>query len=64
MDTVTLTAIIQGIIQIITIVGSIWAIFNKKTAQLEQNIESRIHLMEHKVSTQINAKRHTTDRLD
>lgn len=49
MDTATLTAIIQGIVQIITIIGSIWAIFNKKTNDIQDSVNGRISSLENQI---------------
>ena len=42
MDTSTLTVVIQAFIQIVTILGGVWAMFNKKNADLEASLNQKI----------------------
>jgi hypothetical protein len=47
MDTSILTAIIQAVIQIATILGGIWALFNTKANEIERKFESRLNNIEY-----------------
>lgn len=49
MDPATLTAIIQAIVTIISTLSGVWAIFNKKNADLERKLGSRMNNLEHQV---------------
>lgn len=45
MDPATLTAIIQGLVTIISTLSGVWAIFNKKTEEIKaDNQELRLKL--------------------
>lgn len=58
MDPTTLTALIQSIVQIVTIVGSIWALFNKKTKELEDNFELRLNKLDYRLTSMKNKDIH------
>lgn len=49
MDPATLTSIIQAIVTVITTLSGVWAIFNKKNAEMEKKLGSRINNLEHQV---------------
>lgn len=46
MDSATLTAVVQAIVTIITTLSGVWAIFNKKNAELEEKLNSKISGLE------------------
>lgn len=46
MEPSTLTAIIQAIVTIITTLSGVWAIFNKKNAELETKLNTKIASLE------------------
>lgn len=51
MDQTILAAILQGIVQIVTIIGTIWAMFNRQTQYLESRLDARIDKIESKFGT-------------
>jgi hypothetical protein len=48
MDTTVLTAIIQGVVQIVTIIGTIWGLFNKQQKDLDAKISKKMDRLETK----------------
>lgn len=46
MEPSTLTAIVQAIVTIITTLSGVWAIFNKKNADLEAKLNQKISSLE------------------
>lgn len=62
MDTSVITAIVQGIVQIATIIGTIWALFNKKTSEIEQKLELRMNKLDHKMTMMKNQDQYTNKR--
>ena len=50
MDTTIITAIIQGVIQIATIIGAIWGIFNKQQRDLEIKLTKKMDRFETKLN--------------
>lgn len=49
MDPATLTSIIQAIVTIITTLSGVWAIFNKKNADLEKKLSERMDAIDNQV---------------
>jgi hypothetical protein len=48
MDTNVVTAVVQGLIQIVTIIGTIWGLFNKQQKDLDTKITRRMDRLETK----------------
>jgi hypothetical protein len=48
MDTTIITAIVQGIVQVVTIIGTIWGLFNKQQKDLDAKISKRMDRLETK----------------
>ena len=48
MDTTVITAIVQGIVQVVTIIGTIWGLFNKQQKELDTKINKRMDRLETK----------------
>lgn len=48
MDAISLTALVQGAIEVILIVGAFWGISTKKQKVLETNMNKKIDRMEMK----------------
>jgi hypothetical protein len=48
MDTAILTAIVQGIVQVVTIIGTIWGLFKKQQKDLDTKINKRMDRLETK----------------
>lgn len=56
MDTSTLTVVIQAVIQIVTILGGVWAMFNKKNAELESSLNQRIASLQSEMRLQAKSR--------
>lgn len=50
MEPTTLTAIIQGIVQIVTIVGTIWGLFKKQNKELDVKLNKQMDRLETKIN--------------
>ncbi len=48
METAVITAIVQGIVQVVTIIGSIWGLFNKQQKELDTKLNRRMDRLETK----------------
>lgn len=48
MDTTIITAIVQGIVQVVTIIGTIWGLFNKQQKDLDTKMSKRMDRLETK----------------
>ena len=49
MDTATITAIVQAIVTIVTTLSGVWAIFNKKTQEMQQNFKSDMDALQFQI---------------
>lgn len=43
--------VIQSVVQIFTIIGGIWAIFSKKTSDMEKKFEAKFNNLEYQVKS-------------
>lgn len=50
METAVITAIVQGIVQVVTIIGSIWGLFNKQQKELDTKLNKRMDRLETKLN--------------
>ena len=48
MDTAIITAVVQGIVQVVTIIGTIWGLFNKQQKELDTKMNKRMDRLETK----------------